>query len=46
MQVLLTMRQEAKTNKDYALADSIRDNLAKINITIKDSKEGAIWEKN
>lgn len=46
MQVLLTMRQDAKTNKDYALADSIRDNLAKINITIKDSKEGAIWEKN
>lgn len=46
MEVLLELRQEAKTNKNYALADSIRDNLAKINITIKDSKEGATWEMN
>ncbi|MCL3779972.1 cysteine--tRNA ligase [Prolixibacteraceae bacterium JC049] len=44
MQLLLEMRQSAKTNKDWATADKIRDELKSIGIEIKDTKEGATWE--
>ncbi|MEO8066728.1 MAG: cysteine--tRNA ligase [Flavobacteriales bacterium] len=44
MTVLLGMRAEAKANKDFAASDRIRDTLAGIGITIKDTKEGTIWE--
>ena len=37
-------RNEAKKNKDYALADSIREELASKNIYIKDTREGTIFE--
>ena len=32
-------------NKDWSTADFIRDELGKLNITVKDSKEGASWAK-
>jgi len=44
MQTLLNIRQEAKKNKDYSTSDKIRDELDKLNIQIKDTKEGAKWE--
>jgi len=37
-------RNEAKKNKDYALADSIREELASKNIYIKDTREGTTFE--
>lgn len=37
-------RNEAKKNKDYALADAIRNELLKQNIIIKDTREGTIFE--
>ena len=37
-------RNEAKSNKDYALADSIREELLKMGIIIKDTREGTIFE--
>ncbi len=43
MQTILGIRQNARTNKDYATSDLIRDNLAKIHIEIKDTKDGAEW---
>lgn len=43
MQTILELRKNAKANKDYATSDRIRDDLAKIKITIKDTKEGATW---
>ncbi len=43
MKTILEIRQEAKNKKDYATADMIRDELAKMNIQIKDTKEGAKW---
>lgn len=45
MEVILGLRKMAKENKDWTTADFIRDELGKLNITIKDSKEGASWEK-
>ena len=43
METILSIRQNAKQNKDYATADKIRDNLTKLGIVIKDTKEGAKW---
>lgn len=43
MQTLLDLRQQAKQNKDWATADKIRDELARLNITIKDTRDGAEW---
>ncbi len=43
MNTILSIRQQAKQNKDYATADRIRDELAKLNIQIKDTKDGATW---
>ena len=46
MQVLLNIRAEAKTKKDFATSDKIRDELLKLNFTIKDEKNGTTWSKN
>lgn len=40
---LITLRQQAKTNKDFATADKIRDDLTAMGITLKDTKEGTDW---
>ena len=41
---MIEKRNNAKKNKDYALADSIRDELASKGITLKDTREGTIYE--
>lgn len=46
MDAIIDIRNEAKSNKDYATSDRIRDHLAKIGIQIKDSKEGTLWSKS
>jgi cysteinyl-tRNA synthetase len=46
MNFILEMRSNAKSNKDFATSDLIRDSLAKLNIQIKDTKEGATWSIN
>jgi cysteinyl-tRNA synthetase len=45
VKILLQQRQDAKLRKDYAASDSIRDQLTSLGIKIKDTKEGATWEK-
>lgn len=40
---LLTLRQQAKQNKDYKTSDDIRDALMKAGIKIKDTRDGAEW---
>ena len=37
-------RTEAKKSKDFEKADSIRDNLDKRGILLKDTREGTIWD--
>ncbi len=37
-------RNIAKQNKDYALADKIRDDLLKEGIVLKDTREGTVYE--
>jgi cysteinyl-tRNA synthetase len=45
MDTILAIRKEAREKKDFVTSDRIRDELAKINIRIKDTKDGAVWEK-
>lgn len=42
--IILDLRIEARTNKDWATSDRLRDALAKAGINIKDTKDGATWE--
>ena len=44
MDLLLTIRQQAKANKDWATSDKIRNELAAIGFDIKDTKDGAEWK--
>lgn len=43
MELILDFRAAAKAEKNYAVADKIRDKLKEINIGIKDGKDGAEW---
>jgi cysteinyl-tRNA synthetase len=45
MQLILDIRKSAKANKDWPTADKIRDNLTGLNIEVKDTKEGAVWNR-
>ena len=40
----LAERAQAKADKNWAVADSVRDELKALGIVIKDSKDGASWE--
>ncbi|MEJ6791578.1 MAG: cysteine--tRNA ligase [Lacinutrix sp.] len=44
--LLIKLRQEARVNKDFALSDKIRDELAEVGITLKDSREGTTFSTN
>lgn len=44
MQLIIRMRADARAKKDFATSDLVRDELAKVNIVLKDSKEGTSWE--
>ena len=41
---MIKKRAEAKKNKDFSLADSIREELLKQGIVLKDTREGTIYE--
>jgi Cysteinyl-tRNA synthetase len=44
IKMLLNFRLEAKTKKDFATSDRIRDELAKLGVIVKDKKDGFEWE--
>ncbi len=44
--LLLEIRAKAKTAKDWATSDLIRDRMAAIGFTVKDTKDGAEWKIN
>jgi len=46
VELLISMRKEARDNKDWALSDKIRDELAAIGIQLKDGKEGTTFSVN
>ena len=44
--LLLSIRQQAKANKDWATSDKIRNELSALGFAIKDTKDGAEWTLN
>ena len=44
--LLLSIRQQAKANKDWATSDKIRNELTAMGFSIKDTKDGAEWKLN
>ena len=43
MRLLIDIRNNARTNKDFATADTVRDRLGELGITLEDRKEGTGW---
>lgn len=43
MEMLIGMRKQARTDKNWGLADTIRDELGKIQIKLKDTPTGTEW---
>ena len=42
--MLLDIRKQAKSNKDWATSDLIRNRLTEIGFDIKDTKDGYEWK--
>lgn len=45
MQLIIDIRQNARTNKDWTTSDLIRDKLNELELQLKDGKEGTTWGK-
>lgn len=43
IELLISLRKEAKANKDWATADKIRNELNALGVELKDTKEGVEW---
>jgi cysteinyl-tRNA synthetase len=45
IEALIKQRNDARTNKNWAMADDARDKLAALNIILEDSAGGTTWRK-
>ncbi len=45
VEALIAQRQEARKNRDFALADKIRDDLASQGIILEDTAQGVKWHR-
>lgn len=43
MNLIIELRKEARTDKNWSMADKIRDELNSLHIVLKDGKEGTDW---
>jgi cysteinyl-tRNA synthetase len=46
VEILINLRKEARFNKDFALSDKIRDQLAEAGIQLNDSRDGTTFTTN
>jgi cysteinyl-tRNA synthetase len=44
IEFILDLRNKSKANKDFATSDKIRDELNSLGVTVKDTKDGTMWE--
>ncbi len=45
LELLISLRAEARARKDFELADSIRDRLADLGIALEDTPDGTFWRE-
>jgi len=45
MELVIALRKEARANKNYQMADDIRNRLNEIGIVLEDSPQGTTWKK-
>jgi cysteinyl-tRNA synthetase len=45
VQLLIELRLSARSDRDWALSDRIRDRLLELGIALKDTKDGTEWSK-
>ena len=45
MSLILDIRSQARSQKDWPTSDKIRDTLTAVGILVKDGKDGATWVK-
>ncbi|PLY06527.1 MAG: cysteine--tRNA ligase [Arcobacter sp.] len=45
IEFLIEKRSDAKKNKDFEMADKIRDDISKLGVSIMDTPNGVVWEK-
>ncbi len=45
IETLIEKRNEAKKEKDFATADTVREELSKMGISLMDTVNGTVWEK-
>lgn len=46
MEIIIDLRKDARTNKDWGTSDKIRDALGALEVQLKDGKEGTTWVKS
>ena len=46
IELLIDLRRELRAQKNYALADQIRQKLTALGVLLEDSKEGTTWHWN
>ncbi len=44
LKLIIEIRNDARSKKDWATSDKIRNNLAELGIRLKDTRDGTIWE--
>lgn len=45
MEIIISIRQQARAKKDWAVADAVRDQLKAIGIVLEDTPHGVRWKK-
>lgn len=44
--LLITVRNDLRTARQFELADKVRDQLAELGVTIEDTRQGTIWKSS
>lgn len=46
MNIIINLRTQARKERNFAVADTIRDSLNEIGITLEDTPQGTVWRKS
>jgi len=46
IEAIIAKRNEARANKNWAAADSYRDELGEMGVTIEDGPDGTTWRRS